>query len=103
MPWNRHQKRLQSKAKNNHEKRQIATSPVYIDETELMRKKGSELELVSIRSAKCCEILLNHEADPDLRDNHVSFWKFCFENFRNFSLKVSFLGFDGVTLCLRIQ
>ena len=53
-------------------RRQISTSPVYIDETELMRRKGSELELVSNRSAKCCEILLNHEADPCLRDNHVS-------------------------------
>ena len=54
-------------------RRQISISPVYIDETELMRRKGSELELVSNRSAKCCEILLNHEADLCLRDNHVSF------------------------------
>ena len=62
-------------------RRQISTSPVYIDETELMRRKGSELELVSNRSAKCCEILLNHEADPCLRDNHVSVRQISYSGF----------------------
>ena len=78
-------------------RRQIEASRVYIDEAELMRKKGSELELVANRSAKCCEILLNHEADATLRDNHVCLF------FLIYSFKTIEIGFTCPSLCGSVQ
>ena len=54
-------------------RRQIENSRHQVDENELFKQKEMELAQVQSRSSKCCEILINHGASVDIKDNNVSF------------------------------